>query len=654
VVALAESTVGRDVNVHYYGDSARRAVEHWRARRVPRAVDGQYEDWVAESFVEPEGWEQARSILVQRRMVLLTAASGTGGRTAAIRLLRDDERRSGPIHELPVHEDRDEQVLDRDDVAENDRLLLDLATVGDDLTEALHRELPAFWSTVRERNAVLVVVLPERKGRDLDAELGRLLVPLGRPNGTLVLERHLAAYGIQPAPDELSRPDLAQVVDHGSMQDIAHVASLVRQARDRSDHVTGFATLLEQALVAHAARADEAAAHVDAQSGRGRSLMLASALFEGALADTVFEADRLLVRLLNLPGEQGHPFEEPDLHSRLAELGAEIGRDGRVRFRKLGYAEAVRRHFWKHFPGLRNRFRDWIVTCGRVLPSVEGGGDDVVRRYLDICLEVNRSQDVFIVVGAWTSSRPLQAALALSALEYGLADARDGWKFRAKCYDWSVNHRLPAPLGQVVIAACVDVIAPNHPQQALVRLHHLTLHRDEELAGTARSALDWLSDDRRVLRRLLARLADPTRSNLSEPRDRSLFLVVAEPNRLLVSNSSGRPLLSEAGVRSAIVHGWAEVLRYGTKAEYEGSLRQWFEVVTGRWGDGVLNVLVEACRADFRASATLESAANRWLENADRPEVDVRRGTVHRLRRAIDAALEMTVPADERLDEGQS
>jgi hypothetical protein len=412
--------------------------------------------------------------------------------------------------------------------------------------------------------------------------------------------------------------------------------------------------LLEQALVAHAERADEAAAHVAARSGRTRSLMLASALFEGALADTVFEADRLLVRILNVEGEQGHPFEEPDLKKRLTYIGAKIGRDGRVRFSELGYAEAVRRHFWKHFPGLRNRFRDWVVTCGHVLPSFEGIGDDIVRRYLEVSLEVNRAQDVFIVVGAWTSSRPLQPALALSALEYGLADARNGWKFRAKCYDWAVNRRLPAALGQVVIAACIDVIAPNHPQQALVRLHHLTRHGDEELAGTAQSALRRLSDDRRFLRRLLARLGDPARSNFHDPGDRSLFLVVTEPGRLLVSNSSGRPLLSEAGVRSAFVHGWAEVLRCGTKAEYEGSLQQWFDVVGGRWGDGALRVLVEACRADFRASATLESAANRWLENADQPEVDVRRGTVHRLRRAIDAALDMTVPDDERLDEGQS
>jgi hypothetical protein len=261
---------------------------------------------------------------------------------------------------------------------------------------------------------------------------------------------------------------------------------------------------------------------------------------------------------------------------------------------------------------------------------------------------------VFIVVGAWTSSRPLQPSLALSALEYGLADARYGWKFRAKCYEWSVNRRLPAPLGQVVIAACVDLIAPNHPQQALVRLHHLTRHGDEELAGTAQSALHRLSDDRRFLRRLLARLGDPARSNFYDPRDRSLFLVVAEPGRLLASNSSGRPLLSDAGVRSTFVYGWAEVLRYGNRAEYEGALRQWFEVIGGRWGDGVLRVLVEACRADFRTSATLESAANRWLANANQSEVGIRRGTVHRLRRAIDTALDMTVPDDERVDEGQS
>lgn len=326
-------------------------------------------------------------------MVLLTAASGSGRRTAAVRLLRTDEPGSGPIHELPVHqEDPDEHLLDRDDVVENDRLLLDFSSVSEDLFETLQGTLAGFWGTVRERHAVLVVVLPERNARDLDPEFADLLVRLGRPDGASVFERHLAAYGIEPARDELRRQELVQMVDHGSMQDIAHVASLVRQARDRSDRATGFAALLGKALAAHGEWADEAAAQVAGQSGRDRALMLASALFDGSFTDTVFEADRLLVRALNLPEDQNHEFEEPDLRSRLGGIGAEIGPDNRVRFRELNYAEAVRRHFWKHFPGLRDRRpgrrrgrsgRESMRRPAVVRAALMGAGDDTAATAAD-------------------------------------------------------------------------------------------------------------------------------------------------------------------------------------------------------------------------------------------------------------------------------
>jgi hypothetical protein len=653
VVALAGSTVGRDVNVHLYTESTRLAIEHRRADRIPRALDERYEDRVATLFVEPEGWDRARSILQQRRMVLLTAAPGSGRRTAAVRLLRTDDRDSGPIHELPVHEeDPDGDVLDRDDVVENDRLLLDFSSVGEDFFEMLHGKLAGFWATARERHAVLVVVLPERHEWDLDPEFADLLIRLGRPHGAAVFERHLAAFGIKPQHEERSPRKLVEVLDHASMQDIARLALLVCQARDRSDRAVGFAALLDEALAAHGERADEVAKQVAEQSGRRRALMLASALFEGAFADTVFEADRLLVRVLNLPEEQNHQFEEPDLRARLGEIGVEIGRDGRVRFRKLNYGEAVRRYFWKHFPGLRDGFREWVVACCRDLPSVDRRGEDVVERYLQVCLEVNRSTDVLSAVSAWTSWRPLRAALALSALERGLVDPREGWKFRERCYEWAVSPGLSTPLAHVVIAACVDVVARNYPQQALVRLHHLTRHRDDEVARSAQSALLRLSDDRRVLRRLLARLVEPRRSNLHEPRDRGLFLAaVADPGRLLMRSSNGRPLLAEAAMRSALVHGWAVVLQHGAKAEYEGCVRQWFEVAMARRSDAVLDVLVEACRAEFGASAILVAAAYRWLESAGGPEADAPRRTVRRLLHAIDDAMVMT---DERLDEGRA
>ena len=247
----------------------------------------------------------------------------------------------------------------------------------------------------------------------------------------------------------------------------------------------------------------------------------------------MFEAEQLLIRALDYPVVEAHQFEEPDLRTRFDEIGVEVERGSRIRFRKLNYAEAVRRHFWTNFPGLRDGFRHWIVDWGRRTTSADDRAEDVVERFFDACLHVNRLSDVVRAVDSWASGGPPEVALALNTLELGLADTREGWFFRRKCYWWSVNHSLPAPLAHVVIAACVDVIAPNHPQQAIVRLHHATRHRDTDVAKAAQSALLGLSEDRRVLRRLLTRLVEPERSGLlRQPRSRPVP-AASDPARLL-------------------------------------------------------------------------------------------------------------------------
>jgi hypothetical protein len=208
-VALTGSTIGGNVIVHVTTET-RRAVERWRARRAPSTLDRQYEDRVAGRFVTPPGWDRATSTLQQQRMVLLQAAAGSGRRTAAVHLLRTDDGGNGPIHELPVpaEENPDEHVLDPDDIAENDRLLLDLSPISDERVETLHSRLGEFWDTVCERHAVLVVVFSERNARVLDPELVDLLVRLGRPNGEAVFRRHLDAYKIDNADHELYRDEL--------------------------------------------------------------------------------------------------------------------------------------------------------------------------------------------------------------------------------------------------------------------------------------------------------------------------------------------------------------------------------------------------------------------------------------------------------------
>jgi hypothetical protein len=234
--------------------------------------------------VEPEGWDAAVSILRQRRIVLLKAAPGSGGRTAAVRLLSTDGRGSGPIRELsvigsPAARSRSDNVW-----RTTGRGAVVTARFAPDGVSVVYGDLIEFSATVRVRSATLVVVLPERR-EHLHPELSHLLTRIGRPDGTAVFHRHLAAYEVDHALPEPVRPELLHVVDRGSRQDIAHLAVLVGEARDQPGSGTTFAQWLGQALTAHAERTGEVAAHVAGLSGRCRALLLASALLEGFSAD---------------------------------------------------------------------------------------------------------------------------------------------------------------------------------------------------------------------------------------------------------------------------------------------------------------------------------------------------------------------------------
>ena len=52
-----------------------------------------------------------------------------------------------------------------------------------------------------------------------------------------------------------------------------------------------------------------------------------------------------------------------DLAHRFRGVEAEVDGDATVRFPRLGYAEAVRRHFWSNYPGLRENLQRWVAEC---------------------------------------------------------------------------------------------------------------------------------------------------------------------------------------------------------------------------------------------------------------------------------------------------
>jgi hypothetical protein len=613
---------------------------HRRRTRGRRMLDAEYEMELARSFIRPSGWDDAVSVLRDSRMVLLKGAAGSGRRTAAILLLGEFRRGLRPIHELsPQRDDPDSQILDFDDVAPHDRLLLDLSVVDAEQFAAIQYDLLGLHDVVRGRSAILAVILPAGDGYLLKDELRSISARMARPEGELVFRAHLTALGVRDEFDVHAAPQLARVLSHDSMVEIAGLARLLRESQKRAGS-SRFEESLGEALAAHAERAEEVAAqlakHPDAAF---RALLLSSGLLEGLSAEYVLVAHRLLLARLGFDPEPVHEFELPAISERFRDIDARVAGDSRVWFAKLRYAEAVGTYFWENCPALRGDFRDWVVECGLRIDLPGDVGESFVRKYGDLCLRTRRPDDLIAAIDAWAPASSAITGLALNALERGLDDLRDGWRFRRQCYYWSKKPTVAAPIAEIVISVCVDVIAVNFPNQAIVRLHHLTRHRDDHIAWLARSALLTLAGERRIFRRLLSRLIESPYSRLDRLADRSLFLSAADPGILTGVPELGTRLISEPAVRRQLVVGWRAVLNWDRRLDYEAAVCRWLAIHADSQVDDLIAVLVEACSTRLAWFATLLAIGREWLaEQTEMSDVGRRRGTVNRLQAYIDAA----------------
>ena len=294
----------------------------------------------------------------------------------------------------------------------------------------------------------------------------------------------------------------------------------------------------------------------------------------------------------------------------------------------------MRRHFWDNFPDLHDGFCHWVIECVSELPLLDEAVEQVVRRFVEECLRLRRVGDVITAVDGWTGGERVRITPAARALELGLTDVHEGMAFRQQCYSWATDPRLAVPLARVVIASCVDVIILNYPNQALVRLHHLTFHRNGEVAGVARAEILRLAGDRRILRRLLARLTDQKFRRLVRPSDRRLFLTAATPDRL----DEGPPLVGEKVVRQQLVEGWKAVFDLDEKRDYENVVRRWLDAHATGGHRGLLDVLVDACGNRFCPRATLFAIGRQWCEENGRgPDGHSRLATFAYVESAIDA-----------------
>jgi hypothetical protein len=583
-----------------------------------RAVAREHLHWLDPRFVEPDPFGRAQELLADHRSVLLTGAEGSGRRAAAQMLLYRLPGAEVQIRELPDG-DPDKPELNSDEIDSGQRLLLDLSTSEETFCAKVLEQLPSYRNAVRDRDAHLVVVLPQGREHYLGAEFGSPVVDIVKPKGEEVFRRYLRCDDIT-RDARLDGDELAEQLRSEPMSRIAELAMLVQLAKD-SVPQQEFPHWLGEAHKAWIERSNEVAKKVkDLRSGQLRALLLTTAMFSGAHADAIFASASQLRRIDQHPTDDRPRLEQEGLAEQLAEIGAERDGTGRVRFTPLAYDRAVRTHFWINYPDRRKAFREWVGTAleHRTLSSEDRNA--VVIRFAEQALRTDRPDDLRLLAECWvrrTDPRWPSRLLpqAATAVGYGLNDERHARFFRQRLYDWSRDRNLSSDLAQVIIQMCSEVLAPIYPEQALVRLHHL-VRRHSGAAGEAAhgALLNLIEGDRRLYRRLLDRITDGLTTPENAAADLDLFLELTDPDRLTHSPQDRQPLIAEALVRDRLSTGWRAALGGLPSRDCAHRVRTWLTAAgeNEQYRKFLLTVLVEAGDGQNELLSRLYVIARDW------------------------------------------
>ncbi|MFB9513052.1 hypothetical protein [Streptomyces purpureus] len=568
-----------------------------------RALAEDHLAWLKVRFVVPAGLGRARRTLHSRGTVLIDGSPGSG-RNAAARILLHELRGPGGLRELLPEDDEGNPRLDPSHVGQGDRLLLDLSAAEGDLWRSVLGQLPSLHQTARERQAHLAVVVPHRREESLSPELDAQRCAITRPPGIDVLRRALRCERFPVEQLDAPTTELRHFLDGDPpVRDVADLARLILSARRTDPDADWFA----EALSTLNRLSQKVASHVVALAGgRQRALLLTSGMLHGARSDAVYEATEALLRTVSYPPDERPLLEREDLSERFREVQAAPGEDGRVRFSTPDYAHAVRTHFWDHMPGLRPQLRQWVGEV-LLLSSLSGQDrDSVVAALTEQCLRSDEPEALLAVVRQWAARNdPRLVQGAVEALGHGLEDDRAGRTFRTRAYEWSKDPGISDGLARALVAVCADVMAARHPDQAMVRLHHLA--RQRRRGSDARSRLlQLVLADRRLHRRMLDRLNRSLPLH-RHPVDISLFLEVSAPKPLTDPGGGGVALLAEKVVRAQLTEGWALVFGHVTRAVWSPYAEQWVRAAEsdGLHQEALLDVLIQAGRSSGLVLAQL-------------------------------------------------
>ncbi|MGV9772653.1 hypothetical protein [Streptosporangium sp. NPDC003464] len=554
------------------------------AGKDPRGVADDQLAWLRQRFIPPGGFARACEVLESHGTVFLDGAPGAGRKAAAWMLLQELYSGTETFHEILLGEEGAPYLdLDTSQVGEGALLLVDLSAItSEQVWATVQDELPSFRKVVQSHTSRLVVVLPSGMIESLRADLGTYRIGITRPSAGAVFQRYLRAKDIPVAETDSAPEALSEFLARNpSMRGIADFATLVIEVRTTA-RSAGFAAWCDSALAVldnkQSMRVTERLATLP--QGPQRALLLATAMLHGARAEAIQRATASLLDIAEHPQNVLPLLEHADLTVRLKEINATADASGRVRFDEFGYDSAVRVHFWTHWPELREFIRKWVGnTVG--LPGLETDDrNKLVERFARQCLQ-DRHRDQLLALVSQCAENPgndVRMGAAVQALRQGLKHEEHGQFFRQKIREWASETSLSRGLAQVLVVTCWKVMAVHHPDQAMVRLHHLA--RKESGTTHARDALAQIvGADAQLRVWMLKRLVQRLQLGSEKWRqaDARLFLEFADPVPLVTLGPRTRAPLSDPVVREELTVGWHVAFRRYPYETWRAQAERWIQ-----------------------------------------------------------------------------
>jgi hypothetical protein len=228
---------------------------------------------------------------------------------------------------------------------------------------------------------------------------------------------------------------------------------------------------------------------------RDRTLMVAASTITPADETSVYGAALSLARQLKIDAAGGGLAWCPS--TGLAELLAAQSLDGRIAFRRHGFAPSVLRTVWQDYPLARADLLSWLsaLPTDEVVSLEYALRIKIVEVFANLAAEHRAVEIVLQTAERWAArNRYPGADLAYTALAQTCLHPMVGGAVRRRLYEWSRRERPASQTLKLTIVRVCQVLGETHLSIALTRLKHLATYGNEQVQDEVFEVVRALAD----------------------------------------------------------------------------------------------------------------------------------------------------------------